>query len=228
MKVKTSIIAIDSSKIANFKRLSNNLQKDFSLYPYSQSNQNAWFEYYGDPSKRPTFIQKILYELDNIHGGKRSVERYIKRLKEREVKELKEILKEEDKTIEDVLYEKEIEEILFKTPKLIEPGLKIIENGRQFQTEIGRIDLLTESIKKEFVIIEIKRDDADDRVIGQILRYIGWVHQKLCTQGQGVRGIVMAGGFPQKVQFSRLGLLRPDYSTFIKFQLHPLVSQIVE
>lgn len=219
-------IEIKKDKHQEFQDIFNKVIKEFALYP--ALNKKAWFEYYGDPSKKPTYLQKWLYEIDNIKGGKEAVERHLSSYKKEDLKELEEILKEEeDKTIEDVIYEKEIEEILVNNPKLIEPKFELVKHGRQFQTEIGRIDILGRSSTKEYVVVEIKRGDANDRVIGQILRYIGWVKQNLCTTGRTVRGIVMAGGFPDKVKYARLGLLKPDYESFLKFKFHPLVDHTV-
>jgi hypothetical protein len=63
--------------------------------------------------------------------------------------------------------------------------------GRQFPTSIGPIDLLAfDESKKEFVVIELKKGRAGDVVIGQLLRYMGWVEENL-TEGRGVRGIVI-------------------------------------
>jgi hypothetical protein len=53
-------------------------------------------------------------------------------------------------------------------------------NGRQYPTPIGNIDLLAIDKKnKEFVVIELKKGRSSDAVIGQILRYMGWVKDKL-------------------------------------------------
>ena len=46
-------------------------------------------------------------------------------------------------------------------------------------------------------MVEIKADDAHDSVFGQILRYIGWVHLNLPDGSNNVRGIILAGGFPE-------------------------------
>ena len=54
--------------------------------------------------------------------------------------------------------------------------------GRQYPTPIGNIDLLAvDSEKKEFVVIELTRGRSSDVVIGQILRYMGWV-EKNCPK----------------------------------------------
>lgn len=218
------MIELQQNNIKEFQKVIEDFKKQFVLYP--ARTKEAWFEYYGDPSKKPTYIQKWLYEIDNIKGGKEEVKKHLRQYKATQQKELEDILKEEeDKTISDILYEKEIEELLVNKPKLIEPSFEIIDNGRQYQTEIGRIDILGKSNSNDFVVVEIKRGEANDRVIGQILRYIGWVKQNLCVDGDKVRGIIMAGGFPDKVKYARLGLLKSDHESFLKFKFHPLVDK---
>ena len=46
-------------------------------------------------------------------------------------------------------------------------------NGRQYSTLVGNIDLLAmDRNKKKFVIIELKKGKSNDVVVGQILRYL--------------------------------------------------------
>ena len=49
-------------------------------------------------------------------------------------------------------------------------------DGQQYTTDIGPIDILaTEASSKTFVVIELKKGRTSDQVVGQILRYMGWV-----------------------------------------------------
>ena len=66
--------------------------------------------------------------------------------------------------------------------------------GRQIVCgTLGRIDILArDRTTGDFVVIELKRDQTDDEVIGQLSRYMGWVVEHRATQaGVGVRGIVV-------------------------------------
>ena len=67
--------------------------------------------------------------------------------------------------------------------------------GRQYPTQVGNIDLLAiDKTKKEFVVIELKKGKSSDAVVGQILRYMGWVKENLAVNeygGYGVRGIII-------------------------------------
>jgi len=64
--------------------------------------------------------------------------------------------------------------------------------GQQYATEVGTIDILaTEPATNAIVVIELKKGRESDRVVGQLLRYMGWVAENLCTRGQPVKGIII-------------------------------------
>jgi hypothetical protein len=60
--------------------------------------------------------------------------------------------------------------------------------------DLGRIDILArERSNGDFVVIELKRDQGDDEVVGQVSRYMGWIKQRRADrEGVGVRGIIVA------------------------------------
>ena len=64
--------------------------------------------------------------------------------------------------------------------------------GRQFQTDIGRIDFLcTNTSTGDFWVLELKRGRSSDRVVGQVLRYMGWVKEHLAGEKQ-VHGLIIS------------------------------------
>ncbi len=67
---------------------------------------------------------------------------------------------------------------------------------------MGYIDLLAKDKHGGFVVIELKKGRKDDEVIGQVLRYMGWVRQSLCKQGEEVRGLVVVGERDQKLSLA--------------------------
>lgn len=76
-------------------------------------------------------------------------------------------------------------------------------NGQQFITEIGRIDILAITDDgKNFVVIELKRELSSDVVIGQTLRYMGWVKKNLCGSDQGVRGIIITKDTDDRLEYA--------------------------
>lgn len=58
---------------------------------------------------------------------------------------------------------------------------------------VGRIDLLVrEKQSKDYVVMELKKNRATDVVVGQILKYIGWIKKNLAKEEKvGVRGIII-------------------------------------
>jgi len=65
--------------------------------------------------------------------------------------------------------------------------------GQQFPTDTGPLDILAISKDgKTLLVIELKKGRANDVVVGQLLRYMGFVQEELAEPGQSVRGIVIA------------------------------------
>jgi restriction system protein len=65
--------------------------------------------------------------------------------------------------------------------------------GRQYRTEAGIIDILAQSRDgKRLLVVELKRGRTSDVVVGQTLRYMGYVQEELTTEGQTVEGAIIA------------------------------------
>ena len=122
------------------------------------------------------------------------------------------------------VFEKHLEDFLVKnwdkTPLASE--YKIFNNdnrfGQQFRTDIGPIDILAE--RKDgsgFLVIELKRDRASDKVIGQILRYMGYVEKHLCTYNQTVSGCIIAQEKDQNLEYA---LRRVNDVEFLRYELN--------
>jgi restriction system protein len=75
--------------------------------------------------------------------------------------------------------------------------------GQQYTTDIGPIDILAiEEKSKSFVVIELKKGRPSDQVIGQVLRYMGWVKQNLCVNGQNVKGLIICRDPDTKLSYA--------------------------
>ncbi|MGQ9534918.1 MAG: endonuclease NucS domain-containing protein [bacterium] len=86
-------------------------------------------------------------------------------------------------------------------------------SGRQYPTPVGNIDLLAvDREKKEFVVIELKKGSGSNAVIGQILRYMGWVKENL-AKGYNVRGIIIAKEKEEGLEYALR--LMPDVNLFL-------------
>lgn len=65
--------------------------------------------------------------------------------------------------------------------------------GQQFPTDTGPIDILAISKdRKMLLVVELKKGRASDAVVGQLLRYMGFVQDELAESEQTVRGVVIA------------------------------------
>lgn len=176
-----------------------------------------WFAYYGDPNKQPSWLTYLISAIENAQT-KEEVQTV--------VDEHSDVLTEEEaEAVQNAQLEKDIETFYFAHPDRLEPGLTIIENGRQYSTPIGRIDLLCRSQEGTYVVVEIKAYEARDSVFGQILRYIGWIHRNIDEARDNVRGIILAAQFPESARYSRIGLLKEDYQRFLRFRKHGLDVQ---
>lgn len=101
--------------------------------------------------------------------------------------------------------ERDLEEYISRNLDQIEPDLKLYSNGsvsgRQYITEVGRIDLLAVDKTGSFVVIELKAGKAIDHVVGQILGYMSHVRKSLAN-GKEVRGIIVADDFDDRLKYA--------------------------
>lgn len=92
-------------------------------------------------------------------------------------------------------YEKDLQNYLVRNLHVLEPGLKLYEeegfNGVEYNAGGRFIDILAVDQVGRLTVIELKVSRGYDRVIGQLLRYMGWVEQNLSDQRE-VRGIIVA------------------------------------
>jgi restriction system protein len=75
--------------------------------------------------------------------------------------------------------------------------------GQQYTTDVGRIDILAqESKSSNFTVIELKKGRESDIVVGQTLRYMGWVQENLCKNGQTVKGLIICKDIDTKMSYA--------------------------
>ncbi|MEZ5695354.1 MAG: endonuclease NucS [Sphingomonadaceae bacterium] len=91
--------------------------------------------------------------------------------------------------------ERDLQAYLAKNLHAIEPGLSLYEEdgltGIEFDVGGRRIDILAVDKDGALVVIELKVSKGYDRVIGQLLRYMGWVRQNMDSK-KPVRGVIIA------------------------------------
>ncbi len=65
--------------------------------------------------------------------------------------------------------------------------------GQQFPADKGIIDILAISKDgNEYLVLELKRGKAKDVVVGQLLRYMGYIKREYCQDGKKVKGAIVA------------------------------------
>ncbi len=75
--------------------------------------------------------------------------------------------------------------------------------GQQYTTDVGRIDILAQKLSANaFVVIDLKKGREPDRVVGQMLRYTGWVHEHLCQEGQTVKGMIICREVTDRLSYA--------------------------
>ena len=105
--------------------------------------------------------------------------------------------------------EKQLEDFIIANWENTEFGRKydlIYEEGvlksQQYPTSIGRIDILaTDKKTKNYVVIELKKNQTSDDTIGQLSRYMGWIKEH--KKDDGVKGIIVAGKFDEKLKYAK-------------------------
>ena len=94
-------------------------------------------------------------------------------------------------------FERDLQNYLVQNLGLLEPGLNLYEDedsqftGVEFPAGQRYIDILAVGTDGAYVVIETKVSRAYDRVVGQILRYMGWIKENLAGEAS-VRGIIVA------------------------------------
>lgn len=79
-----------------------------------------------------------------------------------------------------------------------EDGEKV---GQQYPTDTGPLDVLAiKKDKSELLVVELKKGRASDAVVGQVLRYMGYVLQELAESNQKVRGVIIALEDDQRIR----------------------------
>ncbi len=76
--------------------------------------------------------------------------------------------------------------------------------GFEYNTgEVGRIDLLARhKTENRWLVIELKRDQSSDQTVGQVLRYMGWVSDKLADSEAVIEGLVISYHSDQSIRYA--------------------------
>ena len=120
-----------------------------------------------------------------------------------------------EKHLEDFLVANWSQTELGKTHDIYEQDGQLV--GQQFATDTGPMDILAiRKDKKELLVVELKKGRASDAVVGQVLRYMGFVTQELAEADQTVRGVVIALEDDQRM---RRALVMTPAIDFYRYQV---------
>lgn len=82
---------------------------------------------------------------------------------------------------------------------------ELLSNESGFDTkEIGILDFFAKHISenKRYLVIELKKDQSSDKTVGQILRYMGWVKNKLAGENGRVEGIIISRSIDININYA--------------------------
>lgn len=127
--------------------------------------------------------------------------------------------------------ESHLEEYVVRNWDLIDFGEKLDLHrdedgspGQQYTTDVGVIDILARDAGGNYVVIELKRAESGYKVVGQVLNYMGWVHDNLSQGGKKVRGLIVVG----KADKTLRSALRPvsDKIRLLEYKVAVTLSEV--
>jgi restriction system protein len=90
--------------------------------------------------------------------------------------------------------------------------------GQQYATDAGPIDILAISKdRKKLLVVELKRGRVSDVVVGQVLRYMGFIKEQVAEQDQVVEGAIIALEDDKKMRWALMSV--PSIS-FYRYQIN--------
>lgn len=95
--------------------------------------------------------------------------------------------------------ERDLQLALRSNIQQLEDELVIIDNGKEYITDAGRVDILARDAKDTIVVIELKAGMAAPEALTQLLAYMGTISKQ---EGKEVRGILVAGDFHPRVVYA--------------------------
>ncbi|MDP1854251.1 MAG: endonuclease NucS [Candidatus Omnitrophota bacterium] len=94
--------------------------------------------------------------------------------------------------------ENDLRDYLTENIFILEKGFSLV--GKEYDTrEVGKIDLLCKDKQGNHVVVELKKGRENDKVVGQTLRYVGWVKRNFNTK---VRGIIIVNEPDERLSYA--------------------------
>lgn len=129
-----------------------------------------------------------------------------------------------DKTKSNFAMEKHLEEFIIANWDSIDLGQKYdlnemeIEGKRKkYRTDTGEIDIFAKSKDgSHYLVIELKKGRASDKVVGQIQRYMGFIKAEIAQGDENVKGLIVA--LDNDVGLERALSINPEIS-FARYEV---------
>jgi len=80
-------------------------------------------------------------------------------------------------------------------------------DGVEYQTDVGRIDILAVDENDNFYVFELKRANSPDKAFGQVARYMGWL-KKTIGKDRNVYGVIVSRTVSRNLRFAKT--ISPD------------------
>jgi len=122
-----------------------------------------------------------------------------------------------------ITLEKDLRDYIVQNLGQLEPGLTLYSqggiSGREFKTDVGKIDILATDKSNNFVAIELKVGTAGDAAVGQLLGYMKSIQRNIAGENR-VRGILIADDFEERLRCAVSGeaILLKEYEVHFTFK----------
>ena len=105
------------------------------------------------------------------------------------------------------------------------------DTGYEYRTLVGKIDLLARAKNGNgWLVIELKKGKSSDVVVGQVLRYMGWVRAHLAQSGEPVRGMIISAEHDSKLVYAVSATSDLSYMAYeVEFRLKdgPTIQDLI-
>ena len=181
---------------------------------------------------RPAAGKLELYD-PRIHGVWEIAQNEHGVLSVREVKENGRERKNEEHICNGYIDRSHLRLYLAKNLDLIQEDLELYvdlfgNDGVEYKTEFGPIDLLAVDKKGSFVIVEIQSDTYPDASSGHLLKYKNWVKRHLAF-GKPVRSYLIGPQIPEHIRYSLAecpDVFLKEYQLSLKLKEVPKITDL--
>ncbi len=151
----------------------------------------------------------------------------------REVKEKDDLSREQLTVGNGCIETKHLRSYLAKNLELIEDGLELYvdvfgNDGVEYPTDFGPIDLLCVDRNGTYVIIELMADGIADASSGQLLKHRAWVRRHLAF-GKPLRSYLVGSTIPENVRYSladQEDVFLKEYDLSIRLKNIPQIADL--